>query len=275
MMQRNNNNKSYQAKQWLHLAAQVNNTAVSLTERGLFGKAIELLHALATAVPENGGVPRLTKALLDGRGVLEVCPANGDTLQNVEVIVLCDDDDDDDAQDDVQAAIVYGPSAHTVFPLRLVQDKDEQDCKVQLAHEQVYITAVALYNHAMATRGRVASSPEKQRHATKSCKALRTAKTLLEQPKRNNTLLQQTECDFAVRWNILLALVSSALGEANDSSDRYYSGQVVLAGSASSVLQQQQQQQAPNVNKSSLSWFKPNFAALRFHHKKQSLAVAA
>lgn len=101
------------------------------------------------------------------------------------------------------SGFVYGPSTHTAFPLRLVQDKDEQDCKVQLAHDQVYTSAVALYNHAVATRGRLASCPEKRR-ATQSSKALRTAKTFWNSPnattryynKQNVTL----QCDGITSW---------------------------------------------------------------------------
>ena len=241
--------------QWFHLTTQVNNTGVALLEKGLFGKALKVFKTLALAKDnEVASTATLTKILLEGQGILAACEDNINPLRLVEVSSISDAN----PQDDIVHAAVYGPSRCVAFPLRVDSTENEQR---QQESRQFYVTAVALYNHAVATQCRMVEQAQQDSISpnTSLCcggieKSLYAAKSLLAQ---NPNISPENEW---TRKEGLLALVDSALGlpSAHQHNDEVFAkNKIVLLHPKKSL------------------WNSTTTFALRLCKKKQALASAA
>ena len=187
-------------------AVALNNTGVSLMEKGRVSRALRLFKSVTILLKKPHEVPR--EQIQDDVRQAEVLIASVKENTRASLIdIVAMDDDDDTAK---QEAILYGSSSSLLFPIRLRQtptpsSSGESNHGATLANfvGLQYMMAVVLYNFGLASRYCAVNYPKRRDFVTGAEQTLRSAKWMLikSADKVPDNLFE------LYRWDLMIKLV--------------------------------------------------------------------
>mmetsp|Transcript_15824 Transcript_15824/g.32061 ORF Transcript_15824/g.32061 Transcript_15824/m.32061 type:complete len:255 (+) Transcript_15824:96-860(+) len=196
-------------------AVALNNTGVSLMERGRVCRALRLFKNVTILLKKPHEVSR--EQIQDDLRQAEILIASVKESERACLIdIVAMDDDDDTAKQD---AILYGSSSSVLFPIRLRQtlmhtslsspssgESNESAALANFVGIQ-YITAVVLYNFGLASRYCAVRHPKRRDFVTGAEQTLRSAKWMLikSADKVPDNLYE------LYRWDLMIKLVHLSL----------------------------------------------------------------